>query len=282
MSKIAVITDSSAYLPPDLVQRHDVHVIPQVVLWGSQALLDGVDIAAEDFHRRLSQARELPTTTQPNPDDFLKLYETLAESYCGILAVLISSQLSGTVNSAKASAEQFDKVPLRIVDTLSTSMGLGLPVLAAARAAQDGCSLEEAEQVARAVAARTKVVFVVDTLEFLHRGGRIGGAARLLGTALQMKPLLHLCEGRVDALERVRTNRRALNRMLDLFSEEVQGRPVRAAVMHADSLEPAKSLRDRVAERFNCLELHITDLSPAIAAHVGPGTLALAICPQGD
>jgi DegV family protein with EDD domain len=278
MTKIAILTDSSAYLPQDLINKFKIHVIPLVVIFGEETLLDVVDIDISEFHRRLSEGPIHPSTTQPNPEDFLVLYEKLAEEYDGIVAPLISSELSGTVNSAMVAKEQFDRVPVRVIDSRSTSMGLGQAVLAAARAAADGKSIDEVEQTAREVCEKVKVLFVVDTLEYLHKGGRIGGASRFLGTALGLKPLLHLNDGRVDALEKIRTKRKAIERMLELAKEYANGQPVNISVLHADVPEEAEVLKSTVMDRFECVDLHVTDLSPAIATHAGPGTLGIAIC----
>jgi DegV family protein with EDD domain len=279
MAKTAIITDSSAYLPDDLIQKYGIHVIPLTVIFGEEMLLDVVDIDISEFHRRLSEGPIHPSTTQPNPEDFTAFYEKLANDYDGILAVLISSELSGTVNSALVAKEAFDRIPVRVIDSRSTSMGLGLAVLAAAEAVAAGKSLDEVEAVAREVCSNVKVLFVVDTLEYLHKGGRIGGASRFLGTALGLKPLLHLNDGRVDGLEKVRTKRKAVDRMLELAGEYANGRPVHAAVIHAAAPDEAETLKSVVMERFNCIDLHVTDLSPAIATHAGPGTLGIAICP---
>lgn len=279
MAKTAIITDSSAYLPDDLVQQYGIHVIPLTVIFGEETLLDVVEIDITEFHRRLSEGPIHPSTTQPNPEDFTVLYEKLAKDYDGIVAVLISSELSGTVNSALVAKEDFDRIPVRVIDSRSTSMGLGLAVLAAAEAASVGKSLDEVESAAREVCSNVKVLFVVDTLEYLHKGGRIGGASRFLGTALGLKPLLHINDGRVDGLEKVRTKRKAIDRMLDLATEYANGQSVHVAVIHAAALEEAETLKSAVMERFDCIDLLITDLSPAIATHAGPGTLGIAICP---
>ena len=278
MTRVAVITDSSAYLPPKLVDQYGIHVIPLTVLWGSETLRDGVDITPAEFLQRLAKDPIHPTTTQPNPEDFTVIYERLAKEYDAIVAALISTDLSGTVNSAQSAASDFNRVPVRIIDSRMTSMGLGFVALAAARPAAQGKPLEEVEEAARSAVARVKVLFVVDTLEYLHKGGRIGGASRFLGTALSLKPLLHLNEGRVDALEKVRTKGKAVNRMLDLAAQYADGRPVRASVIHAGVPEEAEALKSQVAEHLECLELHITMLSPAISIHTGPGTLGLAVC----
>lgn len=279
MAKIAILTDSSAYLPEDLIKQHDIHVIPQTVIFGEEMLLDVVEIDISEFHRRLSEGPIHPSTTQPNPEDFTTFFDKLAEDYDGIVAILISSELSGTVNSALVAMEAFDRTPVRVVDSRSTSMGLGLAVLAAAEAAAQGKSLDEVEAAAREICSKVKVLFVVDTLEYLHKGGRIGGASRFLGTALGLKPLLHINDGRVDGLEKIRTKRKAVERMLELASEYFDGQPVHMSVIHAAVPEEAEALKSTVQERFNCIDLHVTDLSPAIATHAGPGTLGIAICP---
>lgn len=280
MSNIAIITDSSAFLPDDVVQQLGIHVIPLRVMWGEETFLDNVEIKPDEFYRRLRELPIHPTTTQPNPEDFLALYQKAAPGHDGIVAPLISSELSGTVSSALTAAEEFKTVPVRVVDSRLTSMGLGLAVLAAARAAAAGKSLDEVEQAATAVCSKVKILFVVDTLEYLHRGGRIGGAAKFLGTALGLKPLLHLNEGRVDALEKIRTKRKAIDRMLELGHEYAAGKPVRASVVHANAPDEAEELRGIVEKQFDCLELHVAQLAPAIAAHAGPGTLGIAICPE--
>ncbi len=278
MTNVAILTDSSAYLPPSLIEEYDIKVIPLVLVWGSEWLLDGVDITPDEFHRRLSEDPTLPTTTQPNPEDFLRIFDQLSKSCDGIVVPLISSELSGTVDSAKAAASEFDRVPVSVVDSCSTTMGLGFAALGAARAAAAGVSLDEVERAARTAASSVKVMFVVDTLEYLHRGGRIGGASRWLGTALSIKPILHLNEGRVDALEQVRTKKKAVSRMLDLAAEHASEHQVRAAVIHADAPDEADALASTVERLFDCLELYVTDLSPVIANHTGPGTLGLTLC----
>jgi len=279
VAKVAVLTDSSAYLPASLIRQYSIHVIPLIVLWGTEALRDSVDITPAEFLKRLEEDPVHPTTTQPNPEDFLLIFERLGIDYDAIVAPLISSKLSGTVDSAQSAKASFPRVPVRVIDTQSTSMGLGFAALAAARAAAQGMSLEEIEAAARGAAASVRVLFVVETLEYLHRGGRIGGASRLLGTAFSIKPLLHLHEGRVDALERVRTKAKAINRMVALATEYADGQAARVAVMHAGSPEEAKALEAQVARLIKCEELHVAELSPAISVHTGPGTVGVAVCP---
>ncbi|MBP1702727.1 MAG: hypothetical protein H6Q38_1834 [Chloroflexi bacterium] len=205
MSKVAIVTDSTAYIPADLVKKYDLQVAPQVLIWGNETFRDGVDIQSNEFFTRLRNAKQLPTTSQVNPKTFHEIFKTLLEQDCKILAILLSAQLSKTIDSAQQAIEMFPSAPIEIVDSQTTAMALGFTVLAAARAVESGASLEEAKAVAEKARENVGVVFAVDTLEFLHRGGRIGGGARFLGTALQLKPILEVTGGRVEAIERVRT-----------------------------------------------------------------------------
>lgn len=279
MTKTAILTDSSAFLPENLIAEKSIRVIPMTILWGTEALLDVIDITPSQFLSRLAEDPVHPTTTQPNPEDFHAVYEELAKHHDAIVAPLISSKLSGTVNSAHAALETFDKVPVRVIDTQSASMGLGFAVLAAAREAEKGASLDEIEAAARAAADGSRIIFVVDTLDYLHRGGRIGGAKKLMGSVLNIKPVLHLNQGSVDALESVRTKSKAVSRMLELIAQHADGNPVRAAVIHAGASDEADEIKTRLSGLLDCEEMLVTDLSPAISVHTGPGTVGVAVCP---
>lgn len=278
MSRIAILTDSSAYLPSDLVERYGIQIIPQKIHWGEKTFVDGVDITPVEFYTRLAANSTLPSTSQPSIHDFLQVFNGLAARYESVLVPLISSGISGTVASALAASAEFTKTPVEVVDTHSTSAGLALVVLAAARAVEQGCSLPEVTQTARDVARKLHVFFAVDTLKYLHKGGRIGGASRYLGSALGIKPILFFDEeGKIDALERVRTRRKALTRLVELAEEKAGSKPVHVGVLHANASEEAAEFQTRLAERLNCVELYTFELSPVISTHVGPGTIGLAL-----
>ena len=278
MSRIAILTDSSAYLPPDMLERHDIHVIPLKLHWGEETLVDGVDLTPVEFYTRLAASSALPSTSQPSMHDFLQVFDGLASRYEGVLVPLISSGISGTVASALAASAEFTKAPIEVVDTHSTTAGLALVVLAAARAVEQGRSLPEVTQIARDVVRKLHVFFVVDTLKYLHKGGRIGGASRYLGSALGIKPILFFDgEGKIDALERVRTRQKALTRLVELAEEKAGNNPVHVGVMHANAPEVAAEFQSRLAERLKCDQLYTFELSPAIGTHVGPGTIGLAL-----
>ena len=281
MKKIAIVTDSSAYLPAEILKENDIHIIPLKIHWDGETYLDGIDISPSQFYERLVKSKTLPTTSQPSMGEFLDLFNQLSANYDGIVTLLISSGISGTVESAEAAKEGFTRIPVVIIDSLSTSAALGMATEAAAHAASEGKGLNEIEHIAREMISRAKTFFVVDTLEYLHKGGRIGGASRYLGNALNIKPILYLNEeGKIDALEKVRTKSKATNRLLELAEEYVDGRPVVVGLIHANRLEEIMKLREKVEQRFNCEKVDVYELSPVIGTHVGPGTLGIAIYPK--
>jgi DegV family protein with EDD domain len=273
--KVAIVTDSTCNLPVELVEEYGLHVIPQVLIWDGATLRDGVDITVADFYQRLATSESVPTTSQASAGQFVEFFSEVAKTAESIVAILISDELSGTLDSARAAKDMMEGTPIEIVDSRSAAMGLGFVVLTAARAARQGLSAAEVADVARAVVPKVKVMFVVDTLEYLHRGGRIGGARRLLGSMLSVKPLLHLVDGRIEALENVRTKKKAVARLLELAVADVAGQPVRAAVMDAVAPQEAEQISRSVQELMKPLEIIRSELTPVIGAHVGPGTVGV-------
>ena len=278
MTKIAIVTDSTANLPAEWVEQYDVHMIPLQIHWENDTFRDGLDITPSDFYARLSHSKTLPTTSQPSVQDFLQVFESLADQADGIIVPLISSGISGTVASALAAAREFTRIPVEVIDTHITSTGQVLIILAAARAAARGESLQEVKRAANEVVQRLQVFFAVDTLEYLYRGGRINGASRYMGTVLDIKPILFFnSEGKIDALERVRTKRKALQRLIFLAEQQANGQPVNVGIVHANVPQAAQKFRDEVAQRLNCKEIFIGEFSPVISVHVGPGTIGIAL-----
>ena len=278
-NKILVVTDSSASLPAELVDDLDIKVIPLWLIWDDQCYLDGVDIDPPTFYRRLRESKTLPTSTQPSGLEFRKLFEDLAQDCTGIVCVLASSKISGTVESACA-AREFSPVPVGVVDSGFSAMGQGLIAVAAARAAAAGASLESVADTAEKARKAVHLLFVVDTLEYLHKGGRIGGAKRLLGTALDIKPILHFDQGVIEPLSQTRTKKKGIKELLDIANERLAGKQMaEAAVVHVDCPEEAELLKEDVIRRFNLTTVHISDVSPVVGTHVGPGALGLAFYP---
>jgi DegV family protein with EDD domain len=276
MSEIAFVVDSTAYIPPDQVQQFGIKVIPQVLIWDEQTMLDGVDIQPTAFYERLRESKTMPTTSQATIGAFKEAFEPLVEAGRPILAILVSDKLSGTIQSAEQAKGFFPEAKIVIVDSEAAAMALGFQVLAAARGAVEGKSFEEVTEIARRAKQQTGVLLVVDTLEFLHRGGRIGGAKRLIGTALSMKPVLELQDGVLDVVESVRTRSKAQARLLDILEERIDGRPnLRLAVLHAAAEQQARELLEIASHRLNPAETVFSEVSPVVGTHVGPGTLGL-------
>jgi DegV family protein with EDD domain len=279
MSRVAVLTDSTAYIPDPILKQYNIFTIPLFVVWNGQSLRDGVDITPQEFYQRLATAKTMPTTSQPSAQDMKNAFQNLLDQGYDVLGIFISSKLSGTVQSAHQALEMMPQAASRIavVDSLSTAMAMGFQVVQAARAAQQGASLTECQQAALTAQANSSVYFVVDTLEFLHRGGRIGGAQALLGTALNIKPLLELRAGRIEAVEKIRTKSKAIERMIELTAERVAGRtPVRLAAVHANAEAEAQALLEAAAAKMNPVETFFASVSPVIGVHTGPGVVGLA------
>ena len=277
MSKIAFVTDSTAYIPKDLLQKYPISVAPQVLIWGDEVFEDGVDIQPGEFYTRLKQAKIMPTTSQVSPKSFKDIFDRRLEEGYQVLAILVSEKFSGTLASAIQARELLPGAPIEIVNSRTTAMAMGFHVLAAARAAADGASLADCKAIAEKGRDHTGVIFAVDTLEFLHRGGRIGGAARLFGTALNMKPILEVTGGRVEAIERVRTRSKSLNRLVELVEERIAGRqPVHLATLHANAPEDAKTILKDTSDKVNAVESIFSEVSPVVGTHTGPGTVGIA------
>jgi DegV family protein with EDD domain len=278
MSKIAILTDSTAYLPKAFVDRHNIRVVPLKIHWDNTNFEDGIDIAPAEFYSRLAASSTIPTTSQPPIDEFLQIYEELAVDHDGIIVPLISSGISGTVSSAKTAASKFSKVPVEIIDTLSTAVGLALVVKAVAQTIGDGKKIDAVKQYAEAVVDRLSLFFAVDTLEFLHKGGRIGGASRYFGAVLSIKPILYLNDqGKIDALEKVRTKKKVIERLIELAVVKADGNPVHVGIMHANALEDAKYIQEQLISQLECRESELYEISPVIGTHVGPGTVGIGV-----
>jgi DegV family protein with EDD domain len=279
MSKIAIVTDSTSFIPPDLLKKHNITMIPQVLIWGEQTYQDGVDIQPSEFYTKLKSAKSMPSTSQVSPATMQATFQPLVDQGFEVVGLFVSSRLSGTMQSATQAKELMGAAGAKvsIVDSYATSMSLGLIVLAAARAAEGGANLTDTISIADKAKNNSGLFFAVDTLEFLHRGGRIGGAQRFIGSALNLKPILALKEGKVEGVERIRTKSKAHDRVLELIAEQVAGKPnIRLATLHANAGEDAKALLDRAAQQLGAVETIFAEVSPVVGTHTGPGTVGLA------
>ena len=277
MPKVALVTDSSTYLPKERMDPYVIRVVPLVVIWSGKELHDGVDIQPTDFYTRLQTAREMPTTSQPSPLAVKEVFDKLLAEGYDILGIFISSKFSGTFASAEQAQAILPGANIEIIDSLIGSMGAGWPILVTAQAAARGASLAECKAIAQKALENVGILLMVDTLEFLHRGGRIGGAQRFLGDALSLKPILEVVDGIFVGLERVRTRQKALKRLAELLEDRIAGRtPVRLAVLHANAPELANQMLQEAIQRVHPVDTIMADVSPAVGAHLGPGTVGFA------
>ncbi len=278
MNKVIIATDSSAYLPKEYVDRYQIPVLPLIVNWEGKSYYDGIDIQAEEFYQQLAQSKSMATTSQVTVGQFLEVFGKLLDAGNQVLYLGISSGISATINSAlQAKAELGDPENLIVHDSNLVSMALGLMVLEVAKAAENCASLQECLELAQDAYGRIGVFFTVDTLEYLHRGGRINSAKRMLGSALNLKPIMEIRDGKIELVESVRSRKKALSRMVELIEKGVDGRsPVRLAPFHALAFDDMVIMENLAKERLNPIEIIRSEVSPVIGSHVGPGTVSMA------
>ncbi|MFI8289979.1 DegV family protein [Streptomyces sp. NPDC085614] len=277
---VAIVTDSTAYLPPQTMERHAITAVPLTVVVDDQALEEGTEISARSLAQALQKRRPV-TTSRPSPEVFAATYRAAAEAGAkGVVSLHLSAEFSGTYDAAVLAAKDAP-VPVRVVDTRMVGMALGFCALAAAEVVDAGGSLDEAVAAAEKRAAGTSAFFYVDTLDYLRRGGRIGAAQALLGSALAVKPLLELDGGRIELREKVRTASKAIARLEEIAVERAASGPVDVAVHHLSAPERAAALADRLRERLpGVRELQVSEVGAVIGAHTGPGLLAVVVSPR--
>jgi len=276
-SNVAIVTDSTADLPTQLVKARSISIVPLTLNFEGRSLLDGVDIRPSEFYRKLPNATTHPTTSQPAPGRFAETYADLLKDHEAIVSIHISEKLSGTYASAVQGAEMTDPRRVHVIDSQLVSMSLGLLTLAASEIAAQGADPEQIVERVNGMREHVQTYFLVATLEFLRRGGRIGRASALLGSVLQVKPVLCIRDGLVTPLERVRTFERALNRVIELARGVDRGRGLCVIVGHAD----AEADAERVARELEPVAetLMIQPLGPVVGAHAGPGVVGVGCYP---
>lgn len=276
MGRVAIVTDSTSDLPPARLAEAGITVVPLNVHFGTEVYRDQVDLSADDFYARLTRSPKLPTTSQPSPGLFEETFRRLAADHDGVVAILLASKLSGTVASATVARQALaDVVPIEIVDSLNVSLGLGFQALRAADLAATGSDAPGVARRLRAATDRVHFLFFADTLEYLQRGGRIGKAASLVGSLIQLKPLLRLEEGQVIPYERTRTRARAVQGLVDF----VQSLPhvERLGVLHSTTPADAERMADRLGEVIPRDRIVVARFGPVVGTHLGPGGLGVAV-----
>ncbi|GAB4573564.1 MAG: DegV family protein [Anaerolineae bacterium] len=276
-ARFALVTDTTADLPPELIKQHNLYMIPQIIVWGRESLREGIDIDAPTFYSRLATATEMPTTSRPVPSDTVDLLkraveETGADS---VVVLAVSKDVSGTVSSVEQAMKEVD-FPVHLVDTRTISLALGMTVLKIAELRDAGATAKEATLAAQEIAARSHAIFTPSTLEFLRRGGRIGNARHLIGTALSIKPILTLRDGKVEALESVRTRKRALKRMIELTGEMIDpNKPLWLGVGQANVPDEEAEVVAELERLYKPERMIHGWIGASIGVHAGPGVLGI-------
>lgn len=281
MQSVFLVTDSTADLPKKLVQELEITVVPlKVIFESNEAFLDGVTIETAEFYRRQVEKKEFSSTSQPTPAEFADVYRELSAAGASIISIHLSSNLSGTVQSAHMAAGMLPELDIEVVDSKLASMGFGLVVLEAARAAREGKTKAEIMSHVKFMTEKVQVFFFVGTLEYLVRGGRIGKAQAFLGSLLNIRPILYLKEGIVEPFEKVRGKARAIERLVQVMVEKFGGQAVLCSLVHSIDPEGLEQLRLKVKEKLNlAAEPVVSELGAVIGTHVGPGVIGIICCP---
>ncbi len=273
---VKIVTDTTACLSPEIASRYGIPIVPQVIHFGEQSFLEGVDLYYDTFLLKLRATPELPKTAAPPVKEFIKVFERLAPLGEPILCIHPSGDVSGTVRSAQTAAGEFPGADIHIIDTRLIASPLGVLVEMAAQMAEQGQNVEAIKAHVTEMAGRARIYFLVATLDYLARGGRIGGAQALLGSMLQVKPILTFKDGRVEQYERVRTMRQALARLKEIVQSEVpQGRPSHLTILQGGAQQEGQALAQDLSQRLNLPALPVYNMPPAIVTHAGPGVLGV-------
>lgn len=278
MGKVAVVTDSTAYLEPGVAQQLGITVVPLNVHLGDETLRDGIDISPEAFFLRLEQGGVIPRTSPPSVQTFERVYADLHTRTDQILSIHISGRLSQTINNAQRGAESLlGRCNIFVVDSMTTSLGLGILATAAARAAQAGDDLDEVVRLVRGMIPHIYIVFYVDQMDYLERGNRIGRAQAILGTMLNVKPLLFVEDGEIIPLEKVRTHEKAVEKLFEFVAEFSELEQAAIIQRHASPTQETNMLLERLAQIFPDLKFPIIQYGPALASHIGPSAMGVVV-----
>jgi DegV family protein with EDD domain len=273
---IKIITDSTADLPKEIVDEYGIRIMPLMVNFGSNSYRDGFDLSSSDFYKKLINSKELPTTSQINPPSFITAYKKELQNDNSVISIHLSSKGSGTYQSAIMAREALGDDRITVIDSLGYSMGMGLLVIEAARLARDGVSASDIESRILEMRGRMQYIFGVDTLEYLKKGGRLSPAKAAIATVMNIKPILHIKDGEIEVLEKVRGRKKVLSKIVELAGQ--RGHRLEDQIMaitHAECPEDASYLRDMVMDRYNPKDVIISNIGCVIGTHTGPGAIAL-------
>ncbi|MBS2970684.1 DegV family protein [Metabacillus sp. KIGAM252] len=274
--KTAILTDSTAYIPKELLNELDIHLIPLSVIFGSETYQEELELSAEAFYAEVKSRNQLPTTSQPPVGKFLDLFEEFSKQYDAVICIHLSSGISGTYNGSITAGNMTDSIKVFSFDSEISCMVQGFYVIEAAEMARDGKDPEEIMKRLEEMKKSVRAYFMVDDLSNLQRGGRLNGAQALIGSLLQVKPLLHFVDKVIVPYEKIRTRKRAVNRIYELFEEDAKlGLPMRAAVIHANRLDEAQAMKAELEEKYPHVTFYLSYFGAVIGTHLGEGALGL-------
>src|SRR5699024_7532606 len=277
MTKLAVVTDSTAYIPEDLIEKFNIHVIPLSVVFEETSYQEQIDISTGKFYEKVEEATKLPSTSQPPIGLFIELYETLAKQYDGIISIHLSKEISGTYNTAISAGSMIEEAEIYAFDSGLSCMPQGLFAIVASEMAAEGKSAEEILDYLEKMKAKTYAYFMVDDLKHLQRGGRLTGAQALVGSLLNIKPVLHMPEGAIVPYEKIRTRKKALPKIMAMLEEDIQKKQVlRVVYIHAHDEPEAVKLQQLFQEKHPNIETIISYFGPVIGTHLGKGALGVS------
>lgn len=276
MKKIAVVTDSTAYLPQSVIDEYGIYIVPLSVNFGDETYREGMDMSSDEFYSYMGKAKELPTTSQPAIGDFLKLYEELAQEYDEVLSIHISSGISGTLSTAFSAANMVDNIKIETIDSEVSSYGLGFMVIEAAEMVLQGKNLDEIKVRIEWLVGNMRAYFIVDDLAHLHRGGRLNAAEFLIGSMLKIKPIIYFDDKKLQPFEKIRTKKKAIDRIIELLATDAsENTPIKCSVVHANIRGEAEELAERIRATYPIVEVNISEFGPVLGTHTGPGTIGL-------
>lgn len=276
MSKIKIITDSTSDLPKGIAEKYDIEVLPLTIFFDKDEYRDWIDIAPKAFFERMRNSEKLPTTSQVNPNSFQEKYELYLKEYDHIISIHLSSDASGTYNSAVIARDMVDKDRITVIDTRNFTYGFGQMVVEAAKMAKDGKSVEEIVDRVNYLINNVKTLFVVDTLEYLKKGGRLSATKATIGTLLNLKPILTVENGKIVAIDKARGMKKALKRIVEIMQEQgtqLKGQTVK--IGHADSLDHLKDFEAAIEEAYGNVEKEEFEIGCVIGVYCGPGTVVI-------
>ncbi|MCR4425561.1 MAG: DegV family protein [Firmicutes bacterium] len=276
MPRVKIVTDSSNGLPPEIVSKYDITVVPIQIQFGAESYKEGWDITREEFYRKLDEP-VMPTTSQPSPGDFVNAYKSLVGTCDSIISIHLTSKGSGTCQAAKLAAEMIEGADITVVDTKTAGMGTGLIVIAAAEAALEGKGPEEIMKIIERGIQTTHIFVTLPTLKYLRRSGRVPQVQAMVATLLSIKPVLACRDGLVEAIERVRTFQSSARRVIELAAQACEGRAKRVVIMHSDALDQARALLEQLKEKISFEEVIYAEMSGSLVVHGGPGMLGVAV-----